>query len=461
MSAPRRGPLCMAIASAGMFGVAGGASAVNLSASGFGQVLLYPYYTTRADGAGNAYATVLSVANATGSAKAVKVRILEGRNGKLVFTFNLFLSPFDTWAATLTKDAKIGARIGTPDRSCTLPAFATAQSSGYFALSNHYYTGSNDDGAGTSLDRAREGRIEIIEMASYAPSSTTGIAVTHVSGVPPCGSNLSDAQAAADAQAPTGGLFGSATLINVNSSAEYTANPFALDNFTVLATYQGAASALPDLAQAFPPVSRVVAPNGAMYSSTWTAGTADPVSAVLMHNSQLNEYIIDTATKAGTDWVVTMPTKRYYVQRGTGNAMPPFQRNFNGTNGACDDLTLNIYDREERTVTLPLTFSPPPPTSTNAICWEANVITFNNTNVLGSTNLANIPFLFQNGFFLRTVCQKKPFWNASIVRTRKVWREPENSPALRNPRNTMGDTRMAVMPLRRCAHTVARSHSSR
>ena len=30
-----------------------------------------------------------------------------------------------------------------------------------------------------------------------------------------------------------------------------------------------------------------------------------PVSAVLMHNTVLNEYVLDSATKSGTDWVVT------------------------------------------------------------------------------------------------------------------------------------------------------------
>jgi len=59
---------------------------------------------------------------------------------------------------------------------------------------------------------------------------------------------------------------------------------------------------------------------------------------------------------------------------------------------------LNIYDREERTTSTPVGFSPPPPTQTNSICWEANVVTFNNTNVLGSTNSANISTTFDDGW---------------------------------------------------------------
>ena len=36
--------------------------------------------------------------------------------------------------------------------------------------------------------------------------------------------------------------------------------------------------------------------------------------------------------------------------------------------------------------------------SGNAICWEANIITFNNSNVLASVNTANINTGFQHGW---------------------------------------------------------------
>jgi hypothetical protein len=103
-------------------------------------------------------------------------------------------------------------------------------------------------------------------------------------------------------------------------------------------------------------------------------------------------------TKSGTDWVVTFPTKRFYVRTGTGLAPKLFQRNFNDGAGSCDDVSLNIYDREERTTSTPVTFSPPPPTPGNSICWEANVITFSSSNVLASLNSANIPTSFEHGW---------------------------------------------------------------
>ena len=64
----------------------------------------------------------------------------------------------------------------------------------------------------TSLDRTREGYVEIIEMGDVI-GSTARRCLTHVAGVPPC-ATLSTA-ASADTVAGTGGLFGTMTLINV------------------------------------------------------------------------------------------------------------------------------------------------------------------------------------------------------------------------------------------------------
>ncbi len=319
-----------AIASIGALG-ATNAQAVNVSPDGRGQVLLYPYYTTRADGAGNPYGTLLSVVNANGSAKAVRVRFLEGKNSREVLDFNLFLSPFDVWTAAILPDPTTGgAKIGTIDSSCTLPAFSASPTAPYASFGNAGYAGANNDGAGTSLDRTKEGYFEIIEMASYSSLSVTGKAVTHVNGVPTCNSGgnvLSDTQAGLDAQPPAGGLFGGLTLINVNSGTDYTVDATALANFYQVGShYVASGFAPPDLTQATPPVSSIQAPNGMLYESLWSAGSADPVSAVLMHDSLMNEYVLDSATKSGTDWVVTFPTKRFYVNTGTGNARRLFQR---------------------------------------------------------------------------------------------------------------------------------------
>ena len=93
--------LCAALAGIGALGAAGAAQAVNLNPDGLGQVLIYPYYTTRTDPSGNAYNSLLSVVNTTASVKAVKVRFLEGKNSQEVLDFNLFLSPKDVWTTAI------------------------------------------------------------------------------------------------------------------------------------------------------------------------------------------------------------------------------------------------------------------------------------------------------------------------------------------------------------------------
>jgi hypothetical protein len=238
-------------------------------------------------------------------------------------------------------------------------------------------------------------------MGTYASTTKTYSNITHVNGVPPgcSAATFNDTQAAADISAIQGGVFGGATVINVLAGSEGAINATALDNFyTIGSNYQSSGFTTPDLTQAAPPVSVVFAGTNGVYQSTWGAGTADPVSAVLMHDNVLNEYVLDSGTKSGTDWVVTFPTKRFYVNVGTGNAPKLFQRNFNTSVGSCDDVSLNIYDREEQTTTTPTTFSPPPPSGINQLCWEANVITFNNSNVLASVDTANISTTNQDGW---------------------------------------------------------------
>jgi hypothetical protein len=116
-----------------------------------------------------------------------------------------------------------------------------------------------------------------------------------------------------------------------------------------------------------------------------------------MHDNIYNEFVLDKGTASGTDWVVTMPTKRYYYNASNNNVTKLFESNFRAT-GACDDILLTQYNREEQTVVNVPGFSPPSPTGTDAICWEANVITFNNTNVLLSANKSILTTAFDNGW---------------------------------------------------------------
>jgi hypothetical protein len=404
MNAFQRKSLYAALAGAGALGAATTAQAVNVNPNGLGQVLLYPYYTVNTNTTGQTYNSLLSVINSTDSVKVVKVRFLEGKDSREVIDFNLFLSPFDVWTgAIIPSPSTTGGRLITFDKSCTVPPIATTQGGpGFVDFVNYAYTGTNDDKGGSGLDRTREGYVEIIEMGTFTSTDTVAVAVTHangsVAGQPDC-KPISDTLVSHEIFSNSGGLFGGMSLVNVAAGTDYSYDAVALDNFAGggFLFYSSAGSTTPDLTFAKPPISQVVA-FGAFFSSSWAGSNADPVSAVLMHDQVMNEYALDAATKSGTDWVITFPTKRFYIKSGTGLAPKLFQRNFNDGAGSCDDVTLNIFDREEKTTSTPTTFSPPPPTPGNAICWEANIVTFNSSNVLASANTANINTSFEHGW---------------------------------------------------------------
>jgi hypothetical protein len=391
--------LYAALAGLGALGATGVAQAVSVNHDGLGQVLIYPYYTVRTIATGligsqATFNSLLSVVNSTASAKAVKVRFLEGKNSKEVLDFNLYLSAKDVWTAAIIPTTD-GAGIFTADKSCTNPIVSSSSTSPS-PFVNFAYTGSGDDKGGTTLDRTREGYVEIIEMGNVI--GTTAVAVTHVNGVPPAWPLCSLPSASADTIPGTGGLFGTMTLVNVLAGEDFGIDATALDGFSSQALWFPAGDVRPTLALVNPKTSIVVSGSN-VFITSWAASgnAADPVSAVLMHNNVHNEFVLDPATKSGTDWVLTFPTKRQYVFAGTGSAQKLFQNNF-GVNGSCDDVVVSQWDREERTIISQTTFSPPPEAGVDSICWEANVMSWNASNVLGSKNVFNPTTTFIAGW---------------------------------------------------------------
>lgn len=423
MNAFKRKSLYLAIvAGLGAVGVAGSAGAVTLSQTGTGEVLIYPYYTVR-----NGLETYISVANTTASAKAVKVRFLEGKNSREVLDFNLYLSAHDMWTGAVVATAT-GARVDTIDTSCTgLPSGGadfvnyaygytnTEQPSGNIPLTTSGLTGDFED---QTLDRTREGYFEMIEMGEIAGGSTLETATKHVSGVPAnCAVVNSLVAAAGNATLggvnqllqPTGGLIGTASLVNVAAGTDLSFDPVALSAFSALPIWADPGSILPDMTSVNP-TSSTVFKGGAVLTDNWarvTGSTADAVSAVLMHESIMNDFVLDTATLSGTDWVLTMPTKRHYIgvdgapTAATANPVTPFTSRFY-TGGACEAFTLSYYNREEGAISgATPTVSPLPPGAVgSSLCWESTVLTFNNSNLLGSTNSVNqtIDGAYQNGW---------------------------------------------------------------
>lgn len=395
--------LFAAVASASALLAAGSANAVYVNNDGLGQALIYPYYTTRA---GNT--TLLSVVNTTDQAKAVKVRILDGKNTAEVLDFNLFLSPKDVWTAAITqpKDANGveipgAAQISTNDESCTNPVVKGRA----VAFRNFQFVEDKDATALQALDRTREGYVEILEMATIPTDSSLGKDVIHVNGKPKC-SLTNDTSVASTAvsstlRAPSGGLFGSESIVNFNSGYSTSVDATALDGWFADAAVRitPSGSLNPNIGNGGSKVA-VVNSGGNVYVSSFTT-SLDAVSATMMHSNVMGEYAFTSSGSFGTDWVLTMPTKREYVFYGNtsqNGGLGPFENAWDGQTGlSCDLVSLSSTDREEyKGVTLD-DFSPKPPgTPGNSLCYEANVIGFGAaagataSTVLGSKNFVGI-----------------------------------------------------------------------
>lgn len=401
------------LAALGAMGAVGSASAVNVNPDGLGQALIYPYFTVRSSAtpiaAGNNN-TYLSVTNTTSSAKAVKVRFLEGKGSKEVLDFNLFLSAGDVWTGAVVPvsatDATQGAKVITSDASCTYGKVTAAG----IPFSNIAYLG---DGADQTLDRTNEGYVEMLEMGVITNTALLA-AITHVNGVAPCTASVlttaDNAGLVGYLSAAQGGLFGGASLVNPATGVDYTYEAVALDGWdaTVGGNPSASTSTFPTIANGSSLTSRVFA-NGTVKTANWLSGR-DAVSATIMHDSVMNEYVLDTTTQSGTDWVVTFPTKRFYVTGATALARQPFTNVF-GATGSCDNVSVGAVNlntgpmnREEQIVPgVSGGFSPAVPGVTPQLCWEANVVTFNaspatKSVILGSTNVRNIATSFQNGW---------------------------------------------------------------
>lgn len=372
---------------AGTVGIANLASAVNLNPDGLGQVLIYPYYTVNSNGSGENLSTLFSVVNTTDQGKAIKVRFVEGYNSREVRDFHVYLSPYDVWTAGVFKiPGQEQANLTTNDNSCTVPAIKNAAvggAIGALADGTKYVKFSNalfDDGGPTGLARTREGHFEIIEMGVVGNVDGTGAgtaknsikAITHVAGVPfncsqvigawvgtPAGYWTTDPTI--DISSPTGGLFGSALLVDIANgvSAGYSAD--AIDGFygdpaNLRANlHQPPGSLAPSLAsaQTIPgSATAYVFDNGKLIQASYGPGVAagrnlDAVSALFMQNNLFNEYVIGGIAAATTDWVVTFPTKKYYVDPLIvgSTAIQPFVNVFDGTSDV--QVGLFPFDREE------------------------------------------------------------------------------------------------------------------
>lgn len=382
------------------------AAAVHLSPDDTGQVILVPYYTAR-----SGFVTSISIVNRNmDHAKAIKVRFREARIGASVMDMNLFLAPRDVWVASISDDGT-GARISAADRSCTHPVIPA----GGAAFTNRFYTGQApgtfNDGGGDSLDRTRDGYIEIIEMgviadgsdASASPQTESGRILSRAVAPTPEGRprNCEAVRVAnpftgsGDLRTPAGELSADVILIQVETGTEFVVPATALQRFYVPTDLQDdlftdPGSILPDLTSVRPARSDVMSMRRddplLLTVADWVAAggrAVDAVSAVLMKSDFSTEYDV-SGNQFRSELVVTMPTMRHYVLPETVEQRPPFTvrgpfaEQFGSPSGgvlpgdgsACNTFSQISSDREAA----PYAFVSGGPSGFFSVCRAANRI---------------------------------------------------------------------------------------
>lgn len=335
----------------GFSGAAMAQANFEVNESGTGVIQIVPYFTAQ-DG----NATVLHVVNTdTTNAKAVKIRFRGASNSDDLLDFQVFLSPGDVWTGMASANAEGRLQLVTNDNSCTLPASVRTDGvtlAPLDRLSNRLW-----DTAEKKHAQTREGYIEILEMATIpSHTKTSGLtaveslytAVKHVKkdGVmtAPCTAAAfsfldsikngadSDGTAATTLGAPTGALAASWYIMNVAKSTTFSgsATALALDAASVgtakpvyapqkAQSESALVTADPLIASGVvekqdfdvPDLSTPIA--GAAVTLAAANTQAGNLSKAINRLQVFNQFYQDAGLNAATDWVFSMPTRRYLV----------------------------------------------------------------------------------------------------------------------------------------------------
>lgn len=391
----------LASALAIVLGTEAAGAAIHVDARGVGQALLFPYYTVN-----EGQQTYLTVSNTSDRAKMLELQFMEGYNSRPVFNVRLFLAPHDVWTGTvfalddIAGEGGEGAALLTSDRSCTAPDIWTEghgmlNGSPYVRFYAGMYAG---DGGPQSTSRTREGHVQIVELADLTGSLASG--VTHREGVPLACERVRNLLAPTAETVPsTGGLFASGAVINVGQGTYFPYRATALAGFPEQIRFNGLDTLIDPLTLTYDYQTdrseAQVYVDGAIVDVTYEGGlpyqAIDAVSAVLMADALQNEYLLDPAIGANSDWVVTFPTKQYYTNAlffpGRPEALPPFVELF-GEGGSCVRTHVRYLDRESQTVADSGFPGAPPIPTRPSLCYSTNVLSF-----LGATNVEPSPVL--------------------------------------------------------------------
>jgi hypothetical protein len=153
----------------------------------------------------------------------------------------------------------------------------------------------------------------------------------------------------ADIQTPSGGMFGSAGIVNVAQGVLFSYDATAVDGFYVGEgsdldqnyigdeSHQEPGTILPSL-DSGNTTDATVFLNGGLQTADWdydildgdgdtrVPRSVDAVSYVFMHDQVMNTYTTEDSVAAGTEWVITFPTKQFYVHQDFLNDYAEFRQ---------------------------------------------------------------------------------------------------------------------------------------
>jgi hypothetical protein len=344
------------------------ATYIRVESSGSGHGLIVPYFTTQ-----NEAITMLNVSNTDrANGKLVKMRIRGAANGDVLLSMTLLLAPGDMWAAALRRaESGHAALVAHPnDKTCTLPALP--KGSGERLKTNRLAVNYSAD---QLANQTREGLVEYIVMADIPAAAVYGTtrqansalfqAIKHVNGVAPCGDaldrleeNFTSESAAAELglAAPTGGLAGRWIIMNVPRSLTFSGPMHAVralepggasgranfvqfpqtDSFYPVAQVDGVTADPLLRTQAYPakasngdtplgatttPAVRALHLDFPDFSTPYSVAPGDgaALGQALQFTRAMaakragNEFLTNHVVQFKTDWVLSMPARRFSV----------------------------------------------------------------------------------------------------------------------------------------------------
>ena len=279
----------------------------------------------------------------------------------------------------------------------------------YQPLLDFAYTGANADTGPTDDSRTREGTIEIFEMAQLSGQTLTTI-TTAVGAAPNCGA-LPSSIPSNDLTAPGGGLVGSSATVNAAQGIFFSIDAYAIEGFFNQVAFFPLGSPGPNLSDASTNSSGFVTAdipvNGSYIALNYPPEQAiDAVSALFMADSIYGDWDISPQGGANTDWVMTFPTKRFYVDpliNTTQGSLSPFETLFGNPSAGRSDAHIDYvtYGRDGVAVSYgPIGFTPTPPQIyAGPLPYSTQVATFTpvtstavtSSNVLGSNVVVPFP----------------------------------------------------------------------